>query len=87
MRREIKEPNFFIVGAAKSGTSSLAYYLGQHPDVYMSPVKEPCYFLSDFGLDDYNEYISLFRGAGDALAVGEASTGYLADEYAATAIH
>jgi hypothetical protein len=38
------EPNFFIVGAAKAGTTSLYHYLDQHPDIYMSPLKEPCYF-------------------------------------------
>ncbi len=37
-------PNFLIVGAAKAGTTSLYHYLGQHPDVYMSPVKEPNFF-------------------------------------------
>lgn len=37
-------PNFLIVGAAKSGTTSLYHYLNQHPDIYMSPVKEPDYF-------------------------------------------
>jgi len=36
-----KLPNFLIVGAAKSGTTSLYYYLKQHPEIYMSPVKEP----------------------------------------------
>lgn len=40
-------PNFFIVGAAKAGTTSFAEYLAQHPEVYMSPVKEPHYFCSD----------------------------------------
>jgi hypothetical protein len=37
-------PNFFVIGAAKSGTSSLYHYLRQHPQVYMSPVKEPGFF-------------------------------------------
>jgi Sulfotransferase family len=37
-------PNFLIIGAAKSGTASLYHYLGQHPQVYMSPVKEPNFF-------------------------------------------
>ena len=41
------KPNFFIVGAAKSGTTSLYAYLNQHPEVYMSPIKEPNYFASD----------------------------------------
>ena len=40
-------PNFFIVGAAKSGTTSVARYLGEHPQVYMSPIKEPSYFARD----------------------------------------
>jgi hypothetical protein len=37
-------PNFIIIGAAKSGTTSLYDYLQQHPEVFMSPVKEPRYF-------------------------------------------
>jgi len=41
------EPNFFIVGAAKAGTTSLYHQLDQHPDIYMSPLKEPCYFASE----------------------------------------
>ncbi len=40
-------PNFFIVGAAKAGTTAFAEYLGQHRQVYLSPVKEPHYFSSD----------------------------------------
>ena len=34
-------PNFLLVGAAKSGTTSLFRYLEQHPDFFASPVKEP----------------------------------------------
>jgi hypothetical protein len=37
-------PNFFIVGAQKGGTTSLYHYLNQHPQVYMSPIKEPFFF-------------------------------------------
>src|SRR4051812_12329998 len=40
-------PNFFVVGAGKAGTTSLHRYLAQHPQIYMSPVKEPCYFASE----------------------------------------
>jgi len=42
-----RTPNFFIAGAAKSGTTSLARYLEEHPQVYMSPIKEPSYFARD----------------------------------------
>jgi hypothetical protein len=40
-------PNFFIVGAPKAGTDSLYYHLDQHPQIFMSPLKEPCYFSSE----------------------------------------
>jgi hypothetical protein len=40
-------PNFFIVGAGKAGTTSLHRYLRQHPQIYMSPVKEPSYFAPE----------------------------------------
>ena len=40
-------PNFFIVGAPKAGTTSLYHYLDQHPEIYMSPIKEPNYFASE----------------------------------------
>ncbi len=38
-------PNLFIVGAPKGGTTTLWRYLDQHPDVFMSPEKEPNFFL------------------------------------------
>lgn len=37
-------PNFIVIGAAKSGTTSLLSYLGQHPEVFVSSSKEPNYF-------------------------------------------
>jgi len=37
-------PNFLIIGAMKAGTTSLHDYLNQHPQIYMSPVKEPRFF-------------------------------------------
>ena len=37
-------PNFFVIGAGKSGTTSLWRYLEQHPEVYMSPIKGPKFF-------------------------------------------
>lgn len=40
------KPNLFIIGAAKSGTTSLHYYLSQHPDICMSAVKEPHFFAN-----------------------------------------
>ena len=43
----MKKPDFFVVGAAKSGTTSMYHYLKQHPDIFLPPVKEPVYFASD----------------------------------------
>ncbi len=36
--------NLFMIGAMRSGSTSLYYYLSQHPEIFMSPVKEPEYF-------------------------------------------
>ena len=90
----MRRPNFFIVGAPKAGTTSLYAYLQPHPDVYMSPVKEPQYFSIDveahlrrpFTYPDVTGYLSLFSGAGDEKAVGEASTSYLVSHEAPTLI-
>lgn len=40
-------PDFIIIGANKSGTTSVAYYLNQHPEIKMSNVKEPMFFTSN----------------------------------------
>jgi len=86
-------PNFIVIGAAKAGTTALYWYLEEHPDVFMSPVKETNYFA--YGVDErgnllygdpdvhrfpiktLEEYEQLFEGAGTAPAVGEASPIYL----------
>ncbi|WP_019506528.1 sulfotransferase [Pleurocapsa sp. PCC 7319] len=46
-------PNFLIIGAPKAGTSSLYYYLKQHPQIYMSSVKEPHFFALEGNKFDY----------------------------------
>jgi len=42
---EIRRPNLFVVGAQKSGTTTLAVMLANHPDVFMSSPKEPGYLV------------------------------------------
>lgn len=42
----MKKPNFLIIGANKAGTSSLHNYLDQHPQIFMSKIKEPTYFVN-----------------------------------------
>ncbi|HLG97985.1 MAG TPA: sulfotransferase [Bryobacteraceae bacterium] len=40
-------PNFFIIGAPKAGTTSLYHYLDQHPEIFMSAIKEPHFFAAE----------------------------------------
>ena len=70
-------PNLFIIGAMKSGTTSLNAYLGAHPQILMSETKEPGYFVKEMGWAKGEEwYLSLFESAGEIEIVGEASTHY-----------
>ena len=83
-------PNFLVIGAAKAGTTTVYHYLKQHPQVYMSPRKEP-HFFSKNGTKDYpiptlEDYQALFQGASDEIAIGEASTSYLTHPKAAERI-
>lgn len=55
MANHLKRPNFFIVGAAKAGTTSLYNYLKLHPEVYFSPIKEPHFFSKDIRLENMRE--------------------------------
>lgn len=85
-----KKPNFFIIGAPKCGTTSLANWLAAHPQTYMCPVKEPLYLCSDLSLGRIgrqDEYERLFSGVNERhLAIGEASTAYLFSKEAVPAI-
>ena len=40
-------PNFFLVGAPQAGTTALYFYLDQHPSIFVSPIKEPCFFAPE----------------------------------------
>ena len=83
-------PDFFIVGAPKCGTTAISEYLSAHPRVFMCHPKEPHYFAMDIPgyrcVDNLRDYQSLFQGAPDYLAAGEASVFYLYSEVAATEI-
>ena len=75
-------PNFLIVGAAKSGTTSLYQYLRRHPDIFMPYLKEPGFLTAPepYGrIETLDEYRHLFAKATSETAVGEASPIYLPD--------
>jgi hypothetical protein len=63
-------PDFLIVGAAKSGTTTLYHLLRQHPDIFMPAIKEPGFFaLQNHDLQ--------FKGPGDMNAIGRCSVNSL----------
>ncbi len=72
-------PTFLIIGAMKSGTTSLYRYLQAHPDVFMSEQKELNYFTQGQNQNwgkGLAWYQAQFEQAGKARAIGEASTNY-----------
>jgi hypothetical protein len=73
----VRGPDFVMVGAARSGTTTMYGWLRGHPDVFMPKLKEPGYFVDGFGVSDPQEYEKLFVPARGRLA-GEATTMYLA---------
>jgi hypothetical protein len=90
-------PNFFVIGAPKAGTTSLYEYLRLHPQIFMSPMKEPHFFSWGLGsaeglapgrpvIRDPDEYRRLFAGVTDETVVGEASSSYLRHPEAAMRI-
>lgn len=82
-----KYPSFFIVGAARSGTTSLWMFLKQHPDIFMPRVvKEPSYFCDIYGYKNFDKYLRLFTDANNEKAIGEASTPYLTSPESPTRI-
>ncbi|MBI2885672.1 MAG: sulfotransferase [Chloroflexi bacterium] len=78
-------PNFFIVGAGRSGTTSLYFYLRRHPDIFLPWLKEPHFFSRGLGpwsqgaVTREEDYLKLFKDVGVKRAIGEASPAYLYD--------
>ncbi len=95
------KPNLFIVGQPKSGTTALHQFLGQHPEIFMSSIKEPHFFCSDFHLEsdraygkqrffnfrNESAYLQLFAKANEVKIAGESSTNYLYSQVAAEKIY
>jgi len=88
-------PNFFIVGAPKSGTTSLFAYLKIVPGIFMPEIKEPNYFSivnvpkdsHSKPIRDKKKYLELFKKVKDEKIIGEASVSYLSDPKAPKLIH
>jgi len=75
-------PTFFVIGAAKCGTTSFDRYLAHHPEIHMSPVKEPRFFAEarpdrpfrGNRIGDLDAYQRLFES--DAPVRGETTPSY-----------
>jgi hypothetical protein len=86
-------PNFILIGAQKSGTTSLYHALRKHPEIFLSTWKEPKYFMVEHDgtyaagppparmVTDWSSYLNLFSESGHAQAVGEASVMYLSSYF------
>lgn len=78
-------PDFYVLGAPKAGTSSLAQYLDERSGIFLSKPKEPRYFAEDFSdrpIKDDQSYLDLFSEAPADAILGEATTDYLVSEVA-----
>jgi len=80
------DPNFFIIGAPKSGTTAMAHYISTHPNVYFSTIKELQFFSDDIQTaksemipKNMSEYLKNFKDADPDThkIVAEGSTQYL----------
>ena len=73
------KPNFFIPGAAKSGTTTLHELLNLHPDISMSKIKEPVFWnnakFNDYKEEDWLKYKELFNP--NSKIKGESTTSYM----------
>ena len=90
------QPNFFIVGGSRCGTTNMSYYLNEHPQVFIPyGLSEPYYFARldipnnfkrESMIRDYKKYLALFKKANNHRAVGEASSVYLSCPHSASEI-
>lgn len=77
----MSKPNirFFVIGAARSGTTSLYRYLEQHPEIYTSPVKEPRFFAENWK-KGWAWYEEIYAGAPPEAVLGDFSPSYTVAE-------
>lgn len=82
-------PNYLIIGAQKTGTSSLFHYLSMHPQIINSNQKEVHYFDKNFEkpLSWYKQFFPLKLITNKNNAIGEATPNYLYHPFVAQRIH
>lgn len=88
-----KLPNFVIAGFPKCGSTSLYYYLNEHPDIFLPKQKELHYFTYDiisstlegpgdtrvnkFHVSNFNDYKKKYSEVRNEKAIGDASPSYI----------
>ena len=86
----MSRPRFFVVGAPKAGTSSMASYLSQHPSLYLPDRKDVPYFGSDLDYrpkrPNLSEYLGQFEAAKPNHIAGDACASYLQSHHASREI-
>lgn len=84
----MNKPNFFLLGAAKSGTTTLYHYLNKHPGIYMAKVKEPSFFCDTFQVvKNPIHYFQLFDEVDNEACIGEASHVYMTNPTTAEVLY
>ena len=75
--REVKKPDFFIVGAPKSGTTSLYFYLNSHPEIFLPRRKELLFFCDDlhftYPLLTERQFLEYYKDLKNEKTAGEVS--------------
>lgn len=57
----MKPLDFLVIGAQKSGTTSLFKYLNEHPQIYLPPSKEVPFFTQEnYGASSWDETASIY---------------------------
>jgi len=96
----MRKPNLFVVGHPRTGTSSFHDYLNHHPDIFMTPIKEPNFFAKDFHAESdrfhgkalyfpfrtEDRYMRLYKNWGPEKLAGDASATTLFSKVSAETI-
>jgi hypothetical protein len=85
VKSETNLPDFLVIGAAKSGTTSLYHYLKQHPEIFLPKIKEINFFAYDpinpgkrkYWAKTIDEYKKFYKGSSGFKSRGEVSPSYM----------
>lgn len=89
MTSQSPNPNVFLIGFPKCGTTAIARFCAEHPEGFIADIKEPSFWSSDFKkgqtmfrLDTLDDYVSLYEAAENQSIILDASTSYITSQVA-----